>query len=111
MVQDLNGDKLSRAEFWQRIAAVSFGLWSLMIPLGIWVLSSSFGAAIKTSAEGTAENAVFRKNFELYVLIMEKRMTIVEERQSVVLRSLSELDARVDSLSSKHTLGNEHAKR
>jgi hypothetical protein len=81
-----------------------------MIPLGIWMLSSSFDRAIKQSVEQSAENATFRKNFENYVLSMEKRMTIVEERQGVVMRSLSDFDARLDRLDSKHDLGNGHGR-
>ena len=111
MQQEPNDEKLGRAEFWQRVAAVSFGLWSLMIPLGVWILSNSFSAAMRANSDQAADSAVFRKNFEVYVLNMEKRMTIVEERQAVVIRSLNDFDARIDSLDGRHDLGNGRAKK
>ena len=103
--------KLDRSEFWQRVAAVSFGLWSLMIPLGVWILSTTFDRALRQSAEQSADAAMFRKNFENYVLNMEKRMTIVEERQNGVLRALNDFDSRIDRLDGKHDLGNGHKER
>ena len=81
-------EALSRAEFWQRIAAISFGLWSLMIPIGIWMIGSTFERAMKSSIDQASELVAFNKRFEAYVLTMERRITLVEERQSRVLLTL-----------------------
>ena len=117
MNEETISDKLSRAEFWQRIAAVSFGLWSLMLPIGIWLVSSSFDRAVKLNTEAVVEISLLRKNFESYVLSQERRMIIVEERQNRVLKLLEDydprrvskvledLDERIDTLDNKHTLG------
>jgi len=91
MEEDNNG-KLSKAEFWMRIAGASFGLWSLMIPLGIWMLGNTFEKASRTSIENAVEFNVFNKRFEAYVLGMERRITIIEERQNRVIATLESID-------------------
>ena len=92
MVHDPETEALSKAEFWQRIAAFSFGLWSLMIPVGIWMIGNTFERAMKSSVEQASELIVFNRRFEAYVLQMERRLVIVEERQSRLISSLSSIE-------------------
>jgi len=91
MQQPPEKEALSRAEFWQRVAGISFGLWSLMIPIGIWMIGNTFEHAMKSSLEQANELANFNRRFELYVLTMERRIVLVEERQSRVLATLEAL--------------------
>ena len=88
MEQTPEKDALSRAEFWQRVAAFSFGLWSLMIPLGIWMIGNTFERAMRSSVDQASELVAFNRRFEAYVLNMERRIVLIEERQSRVLITL-----------------------
>ena len=92
MDQSNEREPLSRSEFWMRVAGASFGLWALMIPLGIAMLSSTFERAAKANVEAASEIIAFNRRFEAYVLNMERRFTIVEERQAYVLKRLSDMD-------------------
>lgn len=85
-------EALSRAEFWQRIAAFSFGLWSLMIPFGIWMLGNVFERAARTTLEQASELVLFNRRFEVYVLQVERRLTLIEERQGRVIHSLEMIE-------------------
>jgi hypothetical protein len=78
---------LSKAEFWMRIAGWSFALWSLMVPLSAWLLSRSFDDAVRKGDQMAVELAKFNTRFEGYVLSMERRITILEERQERLLRN------------------------
>ena len=92
MIEPPEKEALSRAEFWQRIAAFSFGLWSLMIPFGIWMLGNVFERAARTTLEQASELVLFNRRFEVYVLQVERRLTLIEERQGRVLHSLETID-------------------
>ena len=82
---------VSQREFWNKAAAVAFGLWALMVPLAAsWIRD-----AVMKAAE---ENMQFRREFAEYSRLIERRITIVEERQTVVMKTLLELDARIDHL-------------
>jgi hypothetical protein len=94
-------DPLSRAEFWQRVAGVSFGVWSLMIPLGVWMLTSTFERTAVISRDSAAEFIVFVRRFDDYVLLTERRMTIVEERQASVLKTLDEVGTKIDTVENR----------
>lgn len=98
---DSDGPSLSRAEFWQRVAGISFGVWSLMIPLGIWMLSSTFDRSNAASRDAAVEFVAFAKRFDGYVLAMERRVTIIEERQNRVLKTLDDMDSRLDGAENK----------
>jgi hypothetical protein len=80
---------LSRAEFWQRAAAVAFGLWAIMIPIGVAVIRESISELVKHDREQSEQ-------FNTYMLQMERRITLIEERQQRVLTMLSEHDRRLD---------------
>lgn len=82
---------LTRAEFWQRAAAVAFSAWALMIPAGIALVRSAVGEIVSTQQKQI-------DSFNAYVLTMERRTTLIEERQSRVLRMLEEHDRRLDGL-------------
>jgi len=92
MIEPPAKEALSRAEFWQRIAAFSFGLWSLMIPFGIWMLGNVFERAARTTLEQASELVLFNRRFEVYVLQVERRLTVIEERQSRVLHSIEAIE-------------------
>jgi hypothetical protein len=85
-------EPLSRSEFWMRVAGASFGLWSLMIPLGVWMLNNTFDRVAHQQIDATGELVQFNRRFEAYVLNMERRVTIIEERQGRVLKELEEID-------------------
>jgi hypothetical protein len=93
MLQD---PPLGRAEFWMRIAAWAFGLWSLMIPVGVMMLKASFDKSSASISKLADEHGAFVNRFEAYVLNMERRVTIIEERQSRVLKALEDMDGRMD---------------
>lgn len=82
---------LKRSEFWMRAAALSFGLWALMIPIGISMLRESASAIASQQHE-------FLSRFEAYALQVEKRMTVLEERQSRNLEAVSKHDIRLDNI-------------
>lgn len=70
----------SRTEFWMKIAGISFGLWSVAI-----------GYAIKSVGD-------FQSQFSNYVLVTERRVTLLEERQMAVLKALEKVDRDHDAL-------------
>jgi len=86
-----NGEPLSRAEFWMRIASVCFGLWALMIPLGIAILRNTLNEA------SVASQAVANE-LTVYKLLTERRITLLEERQQAVLLKNTEQEQRIGVL-------------
>ena len=76
-----DGPPMGRAEFWQKVASVTFGIWAIMLPLAAAMVIGSVSK--------------FTDKFDQYVLVMEKRVTLLEERQSRVLRILEDQDARL----------------
>jgi hypothetical protein len=63
----------SDGSFWYKIAAWAFGLWAVMIPLGVSMIRSAISASATTQDK-------FLADFHAYVLQMERRVTILEER-------------------------------
>ena len=59
-----------------------------MIPLGIWMIGNTFERAMKSTVDQASELVAFNRRFEAYVLTMERRMTLVEDRQARVLLTL-----------------------
>jgi len=80
-----------RADFWVKVAAGAFGLWSLMIPIGVAMLQSSVNRVVDA-------NESFVTEFRLYMLNMEKRVTLLEERQNTSIRMLRDNQKIIDSL-------------
>jgi hypothetical protein len=81
-----------QSAFWMRMAAFGFSAWSIMIPIGVMMVRSSVDALLEADKE-------FSRRFEAYVLTMERRVTTIEERQAIVLRSLQQLNERTERLS------------
>lgn len=83
-----DGPSLSKAEFWQRAAAFSFGAWALALPV----------------AAGAVVSVVLNmsKSFDSYVLTMERRIVLLEERQSRVLQVLQEHSKEIRDLNIEH---------
>lgn len=75
---------LSRAEFWQRAATLGFAAWAIMLPLAAGLVMNSL--------------TKFTDKFDTYVLAMERRITLLEERQNRVLKVLEDHDAKIDRL-------------
>jgi hypothetical protein len=70
-----------RADFWLKISGITFGLWSLAIPVGVYIVKDSVNDVVQAQK-------VFNSQFSEYVLGMERRVTLIEERQSVVITKL-----------------------
>jgi len=87
----------ARTTLWVKIAGAAFGLWSLMIPVGVAMLNSSVETVV-------ASNEKFNVEFKQYVLSMERRVTIIEERQGAVINALKGLDSRTDRLEQERSL-------
>jgi hypothetical protein len=73
--------QLSKREFWYRIAGVSFALWSILLSLVAWIIGNATFSFIE---EQKRQGNVFQE----YVKNMEHRVTIIEERQNIVLQNL-----------------------
>jgi hypothetical protein len=71
-------DEQQKAETnWSKIAAWVFGMWALMIPIGVSMVRVSVN-------ELAAAQTQFQISFNSYVLNMERRMTLMEERLQVL---------------------------
>lgn len=62
---------------WSKIAAWVFGMWALMIPIGVSMVRTSVAEIV------TSQNQ-FQNTFNAYVLNMERRVTLIEERLQVL---------------------------
>ena len=85
---------LSKTEFWQRAAAVAFGLWALMLPLGVALVRDSVAELVKHDRDQA-------DRLNNYILAMERRVSLIEgDRQHVIdiLIDLREHDKKVDAL-------------
>jgi hypothetical protein len=75
-------------EYWLQIAGAVFGLWSFMLPLGIWMMKKVFDNIVSAIDKNAGITNAFQEEFKEYVLAMERRITIVEERQSQTAKIL-----------------------
>ena len=89
-VEERESAQKSRVEFWMKVAGVAFGLWAVMIPLGVLMLTSSVDKVVHAQA-------TFTQEFRDYVLAMERRVTLLEERQAVVLKTLQDYKAKFET--------------
>jgi hypothetical protein len=81
---DKNADLLAAERgtaLWMKIAGAAFALWSVMIPIGVSMLNTSVDSVV-------AANEKFNLEFKQYVISMERRVTILEERQGAVIQML-----------------------
>ena len=92
---------ITKWEFWQKAAAVCFGAWALMIPLGITMLKEGVGEAYN-------RQKVLITKFDAYQLSMERRVIVLEDRQLRVLEILKDLDRRLENVerNQRERLGN-----
>lgn len=85
------GEPLGRAEFWQRLAGFSFGMWALAIPIGVAMVRGGVDDVLRAHREQVVA-------FNNYVLTMERRVTLIEERQARVLSTIVEHERRMEEL-------------
>lgn len=76
---------LSKTEFWMRVAAASFALWALMIPIGVSLLRESF-------KESTASLVELNRSTLAAKLDATTRFTALEVRQITVLARLESIE-------------------
>ena len=79
--QEIAARAEDRTLLWMKIAGVAFAMWSVMIPVGVSMLNESVANAV-------ASNERFNTEFKQYVLSMERRVTILEERQGAVIQMI-----------------------
>ena len=68
-----------KTTYWLKTAAAVFAAWSLMLPITASMVQRSVDRII-------AQQDNFQARFESYVLATERRLTLVEDRQSRVLQ-------------------------
>jgi hypothetical protein len=84
-------DPLPRSEFWMKIAGACFALWALMIPIGIAMVRSTFSDVAQA-------NMTLASTLTEYKLLTERRITLLEERQSAVIAHNAGQDQRLGQL-------------
>ena len=89
-MSETNGP-LPRSEFWMRIAGVAFGLWALMIPVGVSMLREAF-----TTSTAASDNLARRVNDS--TAQMQSRISVLEARQALVLIQLETMSRKIDEL-------------
>ena len=90
----MNAETLGKAEFWQKVAGFAFAAWAMAIPIGVSMVRGSVEQVLASQAQQS-------KDFQIYVLSMEKRVTLIEERQAKVLQVLQAHDLKLDMLHSE----------
>jgi len=90
----MNAETLGKAEFWQKIAGFAFAAWAMAIPIGVSMVRGSVEDLLDSQAQQS-------KDFQVYVLSMEKRVTLIEERQAKVLQILQAQELKIDLLRSE----------
>jgi hypothetical protein len=63
-------------DFWYKVAAWTFGLWALAVPIGVALIRSAVTASMVIQEK-------FISDFHAYVLTVERRMTRLEERMKI----------------------------
>lgn len=86
--------QLDRAEFWQRVAAFALTALASVIGFGSLVVRDSVNDVIR-------DNKTAREAFVEYVRAMERRVTLIEERQDTLRLTAREHDGRIDMLEAK----------
>ena len=77
-----------RSDFWMKVAGVSFALWSLAIPIGVLFIKDSVNSVVIQQRD-------FNERFNNYIFSMERRVTLLEERQTLVIKKLADIDEDV----------------
>ena len=68
-----------------KVAGVSFALWSLAIPIGVLFIKDSVNSVVSQQRD-------FNERFNNYIFSMERRVTLLEERQTLVIKKLADMD-------------------
>jgi hypothetical protein len=72
-------------DFWYKIAAVSFGAWAIMIPVGIAMIRGAL-------SRSTMMQEKFLTDFHSYVLQMERRVVALEQEVKFMNRQSRTFD-------------------
>lgn len=84
MEREKGASVVSVSDFWSKVAAITFSLWSMIIIIGITAVTNSLS---KMSEQQAA-----------FVLTSERRFTLLEDRQANLARSVQENSAAIDAL-------------
>ena len=87
---ETNGS-LSRSEFWMKAAAIAFGLWALMIPVGISMLRDSF-------YDSHASMTKLTDKLNTDTTLTQSRLAALEARQVAVLARLELIERKLDDI-------------
>ena len=87
---ETNGS-LSRSEFWMKSAAIAFGLWALMIPVGISMLRDSF-------YDSHASMTKLTEKLNTDTTLTQSRLAALEARQVAVLARLELIERKLDDI-------------
>jgi hypothetical protein len=76
---------------WLKISSLVFGLWAAALPVTAVLVTRSQEKVVERQneimvrVEGyVKQQNEFQRSFDAYVLLMERRMTVIEERQNDV---------------------------
>ena len=89
---------LKRSEFWMRSAVLASGLLTMVITIGVSMMR-------ETAANIAEQQKDFLARFDAYVLQIERRTTILEERQNRNLEAVSKHEIRIEVLERESPLG------
>jgi len=84
-------DSISKVDFWMKAAAVSFALWSLMIPVGISMLRDSF-------YDSHASVTKLAEKLNTDIVTTQSRLATLEARQATVLARLELIERKLDDI-------------
>ena len=89
MIFDPDGaEHLTRVEFWERVAAISFGAWAIAVPAAArWIVVAIHKLIDRMDALIT--------RFDEYKIEMEGRVTKLETNQHNVMHTLDRLQYRL----------------
>ena len=82
---------MSRSEFWMKAAAIAFGLWALMIPVGISMLRDSF-------YDSHASVTKLAEKLNTDTVSTQSRLATIEARQATVLARLELIERKLDDM-------------
>ena len=86
-----------RLLFWQRAAAWAFGIWAAMMPVTAVLVVNSMNTLAREQKIASEQMILYRES-------MERRVTLFEERQAVMMRSQERHSDDIELLKSKFGL-------
>ena len=84
-------EQTQRNAFWMKFAGFAFSAWALLLPISAAIISNT------VSKVGDAQQ-VFNASFNEYRQQVERRLTLLEDRQATVLRWITEHDPKIDDI-------------